>query len=396
MRAKKLQTLIKRCLLGSMFSLGAVSTAQAATVDLLVTYDDASRNYYKGEVDAAMRSWVSQANEIYRNSQVDIQLRLVGTMHHNIRGNGFNDILPVLRVDRTVAEKRKQVGADFVTHLTPGNCGLGYSAVDKNWAFNTIGPGCGAQVMVHELGHNMGLNHSRRQGNSRGARFRYGLGHGIDGVFATTMAYPHVFGTRWVPTMSNPRKSCNGLPCGVNAGNWNEADATKALNNISNEIAGFFKAPNAPKGPSAPKGPNAPKANAYTFRAAHSNRCLDVQSWSKQNDAPITQWDCHGGANQRFRLLDAGGGYWYVQSVHSGKCLDVRRASPEQGAAILQWDCHGGDNQKLKRENLGGNLYQFTFKHSGNCMDVNNSKNGSPVYQYGCHSGKNQRFYLES
>jgi hypothetical protein len=86
----------------------------------------------------------------------------------------------------------------------------------------------------------MGLSHSRRQGDQGGSRYRYGLGHGVDGVFATTMAYPGVFNTSWVPNFSNPRLSCKGLPCGVPAGQSNEADATLALNNYRNEMAGFM------------------------------------------------------------------------------------------------------------------------------------------------------------
>ena len=377
----KLKSLLKRCMLGGVLGLTIASASHAITVDLLVTYDEPSRAHFGGEVDTAMRGWVSQMNDIYRNSQVDIQMRLVGTMYINIPGNGFGEILPNLRVDGAVAQKRNDVGADFVAHLTPGNCGLGYVAVDKNWAFNVVGPDCGAQVMAHELGHNMGLNHSRRQGNTGGARWGYALGHGVDSIFASTMAYPQAFGTTWAPTFSNPRTNCRGVPCGVPAGQSQEADATQALNNVRGEIAEFY--------------PAAQNEVTYKLRALHSNRCLEVGGWSKANGGNIMQWDCHGGANQRWRLLDGGNGYWKLQNVNSGKCLDINAGSIEHGANSHQWDCVNVESQKLWPNNLFSNVYQFGFKHSGKCLDVQNGSNGSNIYQWGCHGNDNQRFYLE-
>jgi len=40
----------------------------------------------------------------------------------------------------------------------------------------------------------------------------------------------------------------------------------------------------------------------YFLRAWHSNLVLDVEGISNANNAPIIQWERHGGTNQRFRI----------------------------------------------------------------------------------------------
>jgi endoglucanase len=53
------------------------------------------------------------------------------------------------------------------------------------------------------------------------------------------------------------------------------------------------------------------------------------------------QWVCHGGDNQVFELRELPGSDGYVQIVaeHSGKCLDVAGQSRDEGAPIQQFEC---------------------------------------------------------
>jgi hypothetical protein len=89
--------------------------------------------------------------------------------------------------------------------------------------------------------------------------------------------------------------------------------------------------------------------------ARHSGKCLDVLGFSLQDGGAVGQWDCHGQANQRWRILDidytgpcpAGQCFRFVahviQSVHSGKCLDVSNPHlpnpPQKDALLQQWSC---------------------------------------------------------
>lgn len=216
----------------------AAAPISAETVDLLVLHDSYTDQYFDGETSTAVRNWVQQVNNFYDNSNMDIELRLVGLEPNEV---SEDNILGTVRSDSWVQDKRDELGADFVTQLHEDMaCGVGYVAVHPAWAYNVVGPQCGPKTLAHELGHNMGLLHSRRQGDESGSRYRYGLGHGEDGAYATIMTYYWEFGVNGhAPNFSNPRITCNGLPCGIPEGQPDEADAAKAVNNVRGELANF-------------------------------------------------------------------------------------------------------------------------------------------------------------
>ena len=74
-----------------------------------------------------------------------------------------------------------------------GNNGTLYSS-SQSRMYSISAVDCGLSTFVHELGHNMGLGHSVRQG-SVGGVYNDGIGHGVDNNFSTIMAYPQAFGS---------------------------------------------------------------------------------------------------------------------------------------------------------------------------------------------------------
>lgn len=86
---------------------------------------------------------------------------------------------------------------------------------------------CDVQTLAHELGHLLGLAHSRVEGS--GGTFPWALGHGVNGLFRTIMAYDtHFPDSEGLPVFSNPDSSnCKGQACGIS-----QSDTANGANSV--------------------------------------------------------------------------------------------------------------------------------------------------------------------
>ncbi|WP_163833722.1 carbohydrate binding domain-containing protein [Spartinivicinus ruber] len=233
-------------------AIAAYSTSALANtmLDVLVVYPEGKSG--TRDVKALAASYVNWANQAYKNSRANVQLRLVGvvpinTFHGNTNGNALNRVTN----DRTISNLRQQYGADFVSYFAPrsgGTCGVAWvpqGRVQSSQAYSVVATDCGNVAFAHELGHNMALGHSAAQ-DSKGGIWTWARGHGEQGMFATVMAYGSAYNARNVQYFSNPNvNACKNQPCG----RANYTDSVKNINAVATQLADFMpsKQPDNPK-----------------------------------------------------------------------------------------------------------------------------------------------------
>lgn len=256
------------CLVLFCIPLVSVPSFSANTViDVLAVYTPGTESLYGGDPTTRINQIFQVTNQIYSDSGVDLEIRLAGTLKVNYTDdNNAETALNDLTYNKVaafsgVAAAREQYKADMVVFYRPykeihGSCGIAWIGGQgsngdfsnpqvKNYMFAHVAiNSCGDYVTAHELGHNMGLKHSRKQ-DGVGGTFHYALGYGIVNSFTTIMAYQSEFNVDYwqgkLYKFSNPDITCKNVPCGVDRNNTtNGADARYALNITAPQIANFY------------------------------------------------------------------------------------------------------------------------------------------------------------
>lgn len=112
-------------------------------------------------------------------------------------------------------------------------------------------------------------------------------------------------------------------------------------------------------------------ANAtYSLVNRNSGLTTDVAGLSTSDGGKILQWSDTGGANQQWRLVTAGAGYWKLVNVNSGKLLEVPGSSTTPDTDVDQWSDTGGANQQWQLPPVAGGYYEVVRGNSELMLDV--------------------------
>ncbi|MFJ5102677.1 RICIN domain-containing protein [Streptomyces sp. NPDC088554] len=125
-----------------------------------------------------------------------------------------------------------------------------------------------------------------------------------------------------------------------------------------------------------------------TLTARHSGKCADIPSQSIIEGAPLAQYTCNGGGNQKFWFKNTGDGYVRLMARHSSLCLT------ETAAEVQQQSCGSAPEQQWRVTPLAGGYLTLTARASGECLDVSGAStaDSARVITHACGGGTNQQW----
>ena len=133
--------------------------------------------------------------------------------------------------------------------------------------------------------------------------------------------------------------------------------------------------------------------------ACAPNSCLDVKDYGKSNGTNILLWNYHKGTNQHFKAVRQNDGSYVFYDTNSGKVIDVCGGVAKNQINVQLYQYNGSAAQKFFLVSAGNGYYYLVSAINRNyCIDVNemSCKNGANIQLYQRNGCNAQRFRFDS
>lgn len=134
----------------------------------------------------------------------------------------------------------------------------------------------------------------------------------------------------------------------------------------------------------------------YVLVNGSSGKVLDDLAFGTNDGAAVVQWGRSGAANQQWRFIDAGDGYYRLQNRNSGKVLDDYNWAKTAGSRIVQWSDLNGTNQQFRLAKSPDGHVRLINRSSGMAVGVRNASkaDGGDIVQDHDSGGASQLWQL--
>jgi len=112
------------------------------------------------------------------------------------------------------------------------------------------------------------------------------------------------------------------------------------------------------------------------------------------NGVPLSLNIRDGSIDQQYRFMNAGDGYYYIQSKNGG-LTDVSGNRKENGTSVMLWRGHGGSNQLFRFKHLGGGRWKIYAKNGTVVSVTKDSGTGSNVQIWEDRDGAWMEWFFE-
>ncbi|MCL2762802.1 MAG: RICIN domain-containing protein [Treponema sp.] len=218
-----------------------------------------------------------------------------------------------------------------------------------------------------------------------------GIITGVDSPASSNMGGGAVVGGAFIRNnASGPNDKLNTHVAG-SAGGWETATASINQPHVSIDL------PRIPRGDATP-----PAQTDYsgTWRiVAKNGMYIHVEGGANatNNGRVFQTWTGTGGTNAQFRFQRQSDGTYIITAVHSGRAMDIQHHKTENGVKVHQWALNNtARNQRWHIVDAGGGFISFRNDLTGMFLDVpgNKTGNGHKLQQWTGNGTPNQQFKL--